>query len=229
MPKFGRLLAVDERDRQYPAQAALPAEEPERTYKYWPHRTKLDQGQTGTCVAHGCTHLVENSPICPPGTINPFELYREIVLLDEWSDNDGEASAADSDMQFGTSVRAGMKALQARGLISEYRWAWDADTAARWIWTSGPVVIGVTWFNGLFYPDPRTRIVEATGGIAGGHCVILDGVNMTNRMVRFLNSWGPSYGQNGAARMTFETLDKLLADEGEAAMAIEVSQEVNAP
>lgn len=223
MPALGRRFAPDQRDWSYPARSALPVTEPALPYKYWSHRTKLDQGNTGTCVAHGCTHLVENSPICPPGTVNPFDLYREIVLLDEWSENDYEASGSEDNMQFGTSVRAGMKALQARGLISEYRWAWNADTVARWIWTSGPVVIGVSWFNGMFYPDLKTHIIEATGGVAGGHCVILDGVNMKTRMVRCLNSWGPSYGNNGAARMTFETLEKLLADDGEAAMAVETS------
>jgi hypothetical protein len=163
---------------------------------------------------------VENSPICPPGTINPFDLYREIVLLDEWDENDYEAQGTEDNMQFGSSVRAGMKALQARGLISQYRWAWDAATVARWVWMSGPVVIGVSWFNSMFYPDLKTQMIEATGGVAGGHCVILDGVNMKTRVVRLLNSWG-DWGLNGIARMSFDTLDYLLADQGEAAMAVE--------
>jgi hypothetical protein len=163
---------------------------------------------------------VENSPICPPGTINPFDLYREIVLLDEWSENDYEASGSEDNMQFGTSVRAGMKALQARGLISSYRWAWDAETVARWIWTSGPVVCGTDWTQDMFYPDRSTYFIEPTGQVVGGHAYILDGVNMHLRKFRMLNSWGP-WGKGWGAFLSFDSVAELLSRDGECAMAVE--------
>jgi hypothetical protein len=202
------------------ARRALPDAEPSRPYTYWWHGNRLNQGDTGTCVAHGCVHLVENSPILPAGTLNPFDLYREIVLLDEWSENDSEAAGTENNMQFGTSVRAGMKALQARGLVSEYLWAWDAETAARWVWTKGPIVIGINWYEGFDEPD-SDYLVEATGGIRGGHCVVMDGVNMTTRTLRFLNSWGPQYANKGVARMSFDTFQRVLEEDGECAMAVE--------
>ena len=221
MPGLGRRVAKDERDMKHLARRALPEAEPPRHFTYWWHGNRLNQGNTGTCVAHGCVHLVENSPVLPPGTLNPFDLYREIVLLDEWSQNDFEADGTIENMQFGSSVRAGMKALQARGLISEYLWAWDVETAARWVWAKGPLVMGTDWTEDMFDPDPTSYFIEPTGSVAGGHAYVIDGVNMKQKKFRMLNSWGTGWSKRGVAFMSFDTVASLLERDGECAMAVE--------
>jgi C1A family cysteine protease len=37
-----------------------------------------------------------------------------------------------------------------------------------------------------------------------------------------VNSWGPGWGQNGRAWITFKDLDRLIKAEGEAAVAMEM-------
>lgn len=172
-------------------------------------------------MAHGWAHLAENSPITRKGTLDPFELYREIVLRDEWLENDREATGPIDGMQFGTSVRAGAKVLVDRGLISEYRWGENLDDVVDWIHRRGQVVAGFNWHEGMLNKDSR-GFIHATGSIVGGHCVVLDGVNMNREYVRGLNSWtwGPFW-------LSFADLDRLLTQDGEACMPQEVSRAVD--
>jgi hypothetical protein len=216
---LGRRVAHDDRDRLHLARARLPAKAPERQWRYhWNRGARLDQGQTGTCVGHGCVHLAENGPVTRRGTMDPFQLYREAILLDEWPENDWEATAPMDRLQFGTSVRAGMKALQARGLVSEYLWAWDLATAVDWVHRSGPIVLGTNWYYGMDQPDEK-GVVRVSGGLAGGHCYVWDGVYLPGERGRFLNSWDWH-----VFWMSFADVERLILEDGEAAMATEIAR-----
>lgn len=227
-PGLGRRVAPDPRDGQHKALRLLAAEPPPDLpgYRYWWNLgSRLDQGDTGTCVAHAWVHLAENSPITRPGQLNPYQLYRELILLDEWYDNDHEASAADdSQLLGGSSVRAGAKAMQARGLIGEYLWAWDLETAVRWLLTKGPLVLGTNWYDSFYAPDDEgvLELLPYTS-VVGGHAFIADGINVDKGLVRCLNSWGPNWGRNGAFYLPLELLERLIAEDGEACMATELA------
>ena len=222
-PRLGRLPAADPRDERYPARALLAAPA-ERQYRYWYNQgARLDQGDTGTCVAHAWVHLAENSPITRPGTLSPYQLYRELILVDEWYDNDHEAGAADADLLFGSSVRAGAKAMAARGLIGQYSWAWDADTAVDWVLLKSPVVLGTNWYGSMFDPDAEGFVtITPYTTIVGGHAFIMDGANRQRGIVRCLNSWGPTWGRGGMFYMDMELLQRLITEDGEACMPVEL-------
>lgn len=212
---LGRLYAEDERDRQYllPRRAA-----PARTFRSWiVPGPVLDQGGTSQCVAYSggkylLTHPVVNAlPDLPT-------LYRDCQRNDEWEGEDYD----------GTSVRALMKVFKARGLISEYRWAFDSQTLLNALLTTGPVVVGTTWHMDMFTPD-RHGYIHPTGSSVGGHAYLLVACNTRRNnpdgsfgAVRILNSWGPGWGQKGRAWMTVRALEQLLGDWGEAALATEV-------
>lgn len=233
----GRLIAPDARDlnflmgprleltrdRAFPI--GLPADGMLR--HYLPGRL-LDQGKTGTCVAHGWTGLAHSSPIRQKLPWSPFDFYRRIVLVDEWRENDAEATAPDHQLQSGTSVRAGAKVLQSSGYISEYLWARSASDVRAWHLTgNGGVVLGLWWYTGMFTTD-SDGFISATGQKEGGHCVVTTGwndrVTRNGRLVRacrIQNSWGTSWGQGGRCWITFDDLHKLIADQGEACAPVE--------
>src|SRR5688572_14129202 len=90
---LGRIHAPDERDTMYPMRAALPVG-PLPSRKMWRFRGDvLDQGATGTCVAHAWVHFLRCAPIQTgkPG-YSAYELYRKVILLDEFPANDSEAT-----------------------------------------------------------------------------------------------------------------------------------------
>lgn len=202
---LGRLHVPDRRDAIYTAAPLVAdAAPPSRPFTYWFNSyVPRNQGTTGTCVGHGWSHLVN-------GRADPYEVYRSAIAIDEFPENDNDIA-----MEFGTSVRAGAKAMQELGFLNGYSWAWDLDTATRWLWTSGPVVIGVEWHEGMFERD-ASGLLWPTGKVVGGHCVLLDGVNMETKKVRGMNSWdwGPFF-------MTFDVLEDLIGRDGEVCMPTE--------
>jgi hypothetical protein len=192
-------------------------------YKYYQCGPPLDQGYTSECVAYSCGQLIEAGPVRQNiFTTDNSEaylrvLYDEAQLLDEWEGNDYD----------GTSVRAGMKVLQARKLITSYQWAWDVETILEWVLTVGPVVMGTDWYTGMM--RPTLGFIEPTGRPEGGHAWLIIGANIEKKGLdgnrgafRMINSWGGGWGDNGRAWVSFASVHKLLENWGEAAMSREI-------
>lgn len=219
---LGRLPSPDARDKLYPLRAAVPKNLTGYRY-WWDSGAWLDQGNTGTCVGHGWAHWVEDAPKSPVGTIDPFQIYRDACLLDVWPEND------DQDLDWGTSVRAGAQALQNRGVVGSYLWAFDLQTVIDAVLVKGPVVVGTNWYSSMFTPrwiadangTPRQTITVG-GSIEGGHCYVLNGVSTSARVFRMKNSWGRYWGAGGRASISFEDVERLIEEEGEAAMAVQI-------
>lgn len=215
MPDYGlgRLEAPDARDEAFPLRALLPAAPSPRTHKYWwPSGWWGDQGALPWCVAYSWRHWVEDGPVAAPGHPSDVELrdaYHWMQLNDEWPGTDYD----------GTSVRAGAKFWQERGVIGEYRWAWTLDTVVQALLEAGPVVLGTNWYSGMFTPD-RDGIIRPTGSLAGGHAYLANGVNVDRNLVRIKNSWGRSWGRRGYAWLPFGSLERLLIEDGDACMPL---------
>ncbi len=228
MPAFGRLYVQDDRDQGFLMRGVLDAFEdryfprglPQGTRHYRPGPV-LDQGNTGTCVAHGWVGWSEGAPLMIKrvAEMDPFLLYDRIVKVDEWDDNDN-----DVDRQFGTSVRAGAKVLQEEGHIKEYRWAESADDVRSWHLAGfGTVVLGIDWKTGMLETDSK-GFLHATGVVEGGHCVKTTGWSDTiapGGAVRIQNSWNKGWGQKGRAWILRDDLDELIHNQGEACAALE--------
>lgn len=214
MPALGRLYAPDPHDANYPMRALLLPAPSQRTYRYWyDGGAWLDQGNQPACVGFGWTHWWEDGPATHPGrstNSDALELYHEAQELDEWPGHDYE----------GTSVRGGAKAMQARGRVGAYHWAVEMQDIIDALLEVGPVVVGTNWYEGMMTPDPY-GMIHVNGDVLGGHCYVLNGVNTKSGLVRVKNSWGREWGIGGHAFMTIEEMSQLLAQEGEACLAIE--------
>lgn len=211
---FGYVHAPDPRDKNYPMrlqldpmrELAFPRGIPPGTRHYPPGRI-LNQKQTGTCVAHGVTARIEGAPIMQKMPMSPYDFYRKIVGLDEFLENDAEATAPDSGLQYGTSARAGMKAGQALGLIANYLSAESVEDVRDWhLSGKGGVVFAVPWKTGQMESD-GDGFINFTGDIEGYHCVATTGwsdtVRKRGRLVRagrIQQSWGLPWGDKGKGR-----------------------------
>ncbi len=205
---FDRVPQWDDRNENYPARTLIATHKP-RSYT-WRCDTHLDQGREGACVGHAFAHDVAARPdVRPADSPLAFTLYRRAQQLDPWP---GEAYE-------GTSVLAGAKAMLEAGYLSEYRWAMSVDDVVDVLGYHGPVVLGVNWYAGMFDPDANGYL-HPTGSVLGGHAILARAVSVKREDVTLHNSWGPGWGVNGTARITFADLERLLAEDGEACVPV---------
>lgn len=81
------------------------------------------------------------------------------------------------------------------------------------------MVLGIDWYNDMFDPD-ADGLLHVTGGVAGGHAILANGVSLKRRQVRLENSWGVNWGVDGHAYLGFDDLGTLLAGDGEACVPV---------
>lgn len=211
----------DPRSRNFPIRGARP--EPRVKSKAWKVPDPLDQGYEGACVGYGWTHEALSTPVpvdlkrvkaidIPVGDTVAKRVYREAQKIDEWAGENYE----------GTSVNAGAKVMRTLGVLKEWRWAFGISDVIYGVLTTGPVVLGIPWFEDMY--EAPDGIVRVGGPMVGGHCILARAVAERGRVfpdedaVGWLNSWGPTYGKNGLAWIRASDLSNLLRQDGEAAV-----------
>lgn len=228
MPDYGlgRRFAPDDRDRQFSLRTIMPATTT-RYYRYWSDNAAwLDQNGYPHCVGYAWTHWAEDGPVTQPGVLgSSFAdwVYHEAQLVDEWPGQNYD----------GTSVRAGAKVLQTDGRIASYWWGFTLEELKMAVLENGPSVIGVNWYTPMFNPVPKkdsygtTRMfleIPPGASLAGGHALVVNGVNVNRGIFRLKNSWGRSWGDKGRAWIGFETMERLINEQGEICFASEIKK-----
>lgn len=219
-PRLGRLPQFDERSRAYPVRAALaPAQQAAPRGYTWRCTTTLDQGSEGSCVGHAWAHELLARPAEATGVDHPYareRLYWAAQQLDEW---EGGAYPGATPQYEGTSVLAGAKVVSGLGAMAEYRWAFGLSDLVLAVGYKGPAVLGVNWYEGMFRPD-GAGYVWPSGAVAGGHAILCRGVSVSRRTFTLRNSWGPGWGNGGDCLVTWDTMERLLGEGGEACIPV---------
>lgn len=220
--RLDRVPELDPRSRRYGIRELLPLEG--LRGRSWPLRARLNQGTEGACVGFSWTHELAAIPIQAAVDDSYARMvYREAQRIDEWA---GEAYE-------GTSVLAGAKICQREGHFDEYRWAFGLEDALRTLAHYGPVVFGLNWYEGMFYPRPSGLLEPNSewGTLAGGHAILGRGIITKPRLVgekrgavgpvvRLSNSWGASWGAAGECFLRVEDLERLLREWGECCVPV---------
>ena len=213
----------DPRSRNFPMRA-LMGEAIEKQRVLWHGGPVLDQSREGACVGFGWTGELLARPRTQVGVstilanAHAVRTYKAAQKLDEWG---GENYS-------GTSVLAGAKAVERSGMMKGYRWCFGIDDVRDTLITNGPVVIGINWYESMYYTD-ENGFVGVAGELVGGHCLLLTGYDpaypdpedhrVTHEMYRWRNSWGKSYGTGGNAWISAADLKRLLSEDGEDCVA----------
>jgi len=217
MYSFGRIEVQDDRDTLFGIAPMLMAVPRISEKFWWDEGWWGDQGNTNECVAYSWSHWIEDGPVIQDlveGRVKPLfnttQLYETCQKIDRFP---GENYS-------GTTVRAGAKALQKLGIVTEYRWAFNVDEIVNTLLTLGPMVVGTKWFNKMQFPD-KNGLIRAEGRSMGGHAYLLNGVNTEKGYLRIKNSWGRKWGDHGHAYIGIDDFEKLFRDGGEACIARE--------
>lgn len=214
----------DERSRNYTINGML-GKAPKRVSKVWINGPILDQGQEGACVGFGWTAKTLADPFDAdlsalksgvPSDPTSFAhyVYNEAKKVDDTPGENYE----------GTSVLAGAKTIQSLGIVKSYSWAFSVDEVINGILSTGPVVLGINWYEGMY--EAPGGLLKVKGKLAGGHCILAIGYRVGSTIaggkdtILLQNSWGPSWGNGGIAEITVTDLAKLLAKQGEACLPL---------
>lgn len=218
-PLLDRRVRFDDRSRAFsvrPFVEGIP-----RRKQLWtiPDPLPLNQGTEGACVGFGWSAELAVDPIA----------YR---VTDQFARTIYEG-AREIDRQAGynfpegATVLAGAKFAKQQGWIREYRWAFGINDVIDTLVSKGPVVLGVNWYDGMYATEPDGR-VRINGPLVGGHCILATGYYPAHPVwggnwIQWVNSWGPSYGVRGVGYIRDTDLDRLLREDGEACVAMDIA------
>lgn len=218
-PILDRKPHFDEESRQFPIRRLL-SEPYRKRQRIWSPRISgpLDQGSEGRCTIFGCGGELAATP-------------QRYAIDNAWcNDNWPKVQAEDRKMgnnwSDGASVLAALKAVKNMGKFRYYAWCFGINDVIQAVMRKGPVLLGINWYESMYETNPD-GFVTVDGSIVGGHCIMLNGYMPKHlkfgEVAIWTNSWGPSYGINGRGYIRINDLNRLLHEDGEAAIPTDVS------
>lgn len=171
----------------------------------------FDQGDLGSCTGNAMAGALITEPFDCPRPVDEalaVELYSAATRLDYVP---GHYPPEDT----GSSGLAVAKAASRLGLVHAYHHAFSLNGCLAALGHVGPVIIGIPWYAGFDAPVGSGALIQIVGDVRGGHEVELLGVDVDTRLVFGVNSWGPSWGADGRFSMSWDTLERLLSEDGD--------------
>lgn len=222
--RLGRHEERDDRSRDFEFSGPRRGIKQDKLWSFT--KPVLNQGNTSACVGNTFAQFI-NTDFCASTRAKlkvewetetkALECYHLATIADGVSDQ--VYPPADD----GTSSLGGAKAAQQLGWIDRYEHAFDFNTFQSAIQTQ-PVCVGTLWTNQMFNIDSNGVISVGPLGdvndpnnpyIAGGHEYLGLGISYTLKQVRFITSWGASFGLNGEFIMSFDDFETLIENQGD--------------
>lgn len=205
---LGRIAHYDNRSRGFHVYRLVnPDQQNTLVTKQWDCHLVLDQGREGSCVGHGHAHCLVTDPtvdenVTEATALSIYHLSQKIANIPPGHE--------------GSTVLAGAKAVQQLWptAYGAYFWAFGIQNLLVALSHVGPVVLGIPWYSGMYRPKSN-GVIEPTGELSGGHCILATGLDVSAHTVTLRNSWGPNWGQSGSCRISWVDLNKLLRENGE--------------
>jgi hypothetical protein len=221
---LGRHVEHDPRSRQFAFRAPAPPAQSVRHYRNIP---VLDQGQLGSCTGNAAAGAVGTGrnwvgPVKALTLDEPFavKLYSTATTLDDVA---GTYPPDDT----GSSGLAVAKACQRAGLISGYQHTFTLADALAAL-EVGPIIVGSNWHQAMFDPAPDGRLT-VSGAVPGGHEYVVDEIDVERQRVWLTNSWGPDWGLQGRAWLSWADFGRLLAADGDVVLFTPVTMPAPTP
>jgi hypothetical protein len=221
-PRLGRHVEHDERSRNFAFMAATAR--PKKINTLWTSQAPvLDQGQLGSCTGNAMAQWLNTDFATPARARKNGNLFLdEQDALDIYS----KATALDKvsgiypPMDTGSTGNAAAKAATKFGWIDSYGWLFSFQSAQAAV-EKTPLLAGTLWTNNMF-DDPVNGLMKvgslADSNIAGGHEYVWPGIDWTEEVVIFRQSWGenlPGYKPGGYFAISFVDFRRLLGADGD--------------
>jgi hypothetical protein len=208
--RLGRYVAHDVRSKAFPALRS-PALKSIRWFREAPI---LMQGDTGSCTGNAAVGMAGTRPFTRAKEVTEaraLECYSWATRLDAIR---GTYPPDDT----GSSGLAAMRVLKKWGWIQSYRHAFGLQHALEAL-QHGPGITGITWRTGCDEPRGVSGRIHWRGDVRGGHELVLEGLDVEERLVILCNSWGAEWGVGGRCSMSWDDFAAALDDQGDATFA----------
>lgn len=191
----------------------------------------LDQGSLGSCTGNAAEGCLGSSPFLAaipdgpsrPGADTDVDEQQAVALYSAATRLDSVRGTYPPD-DTGSSGLGVAKACQKAGLISGYRHATSLNAALTAL-SQTPVITGVSWYDSFDEPAADGTISIAKGAtVRGGHEFVVDELDVEGKRIGFTNSWGASWGVQGRAYMSWDTWERLLAEQGDVTVFVPLSE-----
>lgn len=185
-------------------------------------------------MGFGFSHELLSKPVQVRGISDKFareQIYWKAQQEDDWP---GGSYPGATPQYEGTAVLAGAKVLTEMGFYLGYQWGIDPREIALAIGYKGPAVLGITMYEQMMDPNAEGFLVPE-GAEVGGHCILAhsvkikfkglvgwavrnwEDVDLDKSYIVVWNSWGPTWGNMGTAKISLRSLEALIVrDKGEA-------------
>jgi hypothetical protein len=224
--RLGRIVRHDSRSLAYPWQRSGVT----LTTQLWARNVPiLDQGNVGSCTGNAEAGALGTDPLyatLPAGhpALDEAEALR-LYSAAETIDGDGPYPPNDN----GSSGLSVCQAAKNAGLISGYVHCLSLSDVLDALET-GPVIIGANWYSSMDSPDSSGLVTISSGAwVRGGHEYLCRGKDVAGKMVHLDNSWGTSWGLAGSFSYSWDTLTRLLAEQGDATVSVPVTAPAPVP
>lgn len=226
-PRLGRIVQHDPRSRAYAFKAPRRLELVSKRHRRW--IPVLDQGYLGSCTGNAGIGNMGSDPFYHNFTSDTLldesaaiKLYSDATVIDEW-----EGSYPPDDT--GSSGLAIAKVLKGRGWISGYQHTFTFDDMKAAL-QNGPVLLGINWYNNFYDPSYDGELTVASDdSVAGGHEIVVDEIDVENKRIWITNSWGENWGVDGRAWFSWETMERLLHEDGDVVVLVPIDQPAPQP
>ena len=184
------------------------------TKQEWAVAHILDQGSSPHCVGFAWADFGISLPV-----FDDWQSAQGDAIYYAAKVFDGEPGAED-----GSTTRSGVQAFMEFAKLqgNTYAFANAMQDVITWVLTTGPVITGTNWYDGMFTPDAN-GLVKISGKVAGGHEWEISGVDTVARLFKCTNSWGTAFGVGGQFYIGFDDYQRLLNESGDACTAVEIT------
>lgn len=177
----------------------------------------LDQGNVGSCTGNATV----GSLLCSLGVLHKALSPEQAAGLNEHLALQIYSLASQTDpfpgaypnQDTGSDGLDAAKAAVKLGLISGYSHALSFQAFLQALATA-PVIAGIQWMSTFDNPG-ADGLVSYGGYVRGGHEICFDEIDVEHQIVWFRNSWTDQWGLKGRAYMPYDTVQKLLANQGD--------------
>ena len=221
--RLGRHVRHDSRSLLYPWQQTGEALKDVLLTR---HISILDQGDVGSCTGNAETGALGTDPLyetLPPGRQAQLNESLAMALYSAAEDIDGDGPYPPNDN--GSTGLSVCKAAKNGGWISGYTHCLSLADVLDALSAGHAVILGTNWYDSMDSPDSSGLVTISPGAqVRGGHEYLARGIDVTNRLVRLDNSWGTGWGQEGSFAYSWDTLQRLLSEQGDGTVSVPLTQ-----